>query len=94
MVTIGDGKKCKVIGKWTIGKHPATVIENVDFAEGLAHNLLSVGQLCSMGFTLSFFNNNAHILKDDTILFQGTSLNIIYIIYLSCSNNLKSLVVS
>ena len=52
VVTIGDGKKCKVIGKGTIGKHPATVIDNVDFVEGLAHNLLSVGQLCSLIYGL------------------------------------------
>ena len=93
-VTIGDGKKCKVIGKGTIGKHPFTVLENVDLVEGLTHNLLSIGQLCSRGFRVSFFNNNVHILKDDTILFKGTSLNNMYTIDLSISNNLKCLVVS
>ena len=41
-VTIGDGKKCKVIVKVTIGKHPFTTLENVDLVEGLIHILLSI----------------------------------------------------
>ena len=42
VVTIGDGNRCKIIGKCTIGKDPHTVIENVNLVEGLAHNLLSI----------------------------------------------------
>ena len=43
---------------------------------------------------MSLFNNNVHILKDDTILFKGTSLNNTYTIDLSISINLKCQVVS
>ena len=93
-VMIGDGKKCKVIGRGTIGKHPLTILEDVDLVEGLAHNLLSVGQLCSKGFRVSFFDNVVHILRDDIVMFKGTSLNNTYTIDLSTSNNLKCLVVS
>ena len=61
-VMIGDGKKCKVIGRGTIGKHPQTILEDVDLVEGLAHNLLSVAQLCSKGFCVTFFDNVVHII--------------------------------
>ena len=91
---IGDGKKCKVIGRGTIGKHPHTILYDVDLVEGLAHNLLSVAQLCSKGFCVSFFNNVVHIIRNDIILFKGTSLNNIYTIDLSAPNNFKCLVVS
>ena len=93
-VMTGDRKKCKEIGKGTIGKHHFTILENVDLVEGRAHNLLSIGQLCSKGYRVSFFNNNVHILKHDTILFKATYLNNTYTIDLSISNNLKCLVVS
>ena len=38
----------------TIGKHPQTILYDVDLVEGLAHNLLSVAQLCSKGFVCVF----------------------------------------
>ena len=91
---IGDEKKCKVIGRGTIGKHPLNILEDVYLVEGLAHNLLSVGQLCSKGFRVSFFDNVVHILRDNIVLFKSTSLNNTYTIDLSTSNNLKCLVVS
>ena len=50
VVTIGDGNRCRIIGKGNIGKNPHVVIENVNLVEGLAHNLLSVAQLCSIGY--------------------------------------------
>ena len=50
MVTIGDGNRCKIVGKGTIGKNSNTVIENVNLVEGLTHNLLSIAQLCSNRF--------------------------------------------
>ena len=53
-VTIGDGNRCKIVGKCTIGKDPNTVIENVNLVEGLTHNLLSIAQLCSVGFKVVF----------------------------------------
>ena len=93
-VMIGDGKKCKVIRRGIIGKHPQTILHDVDLVEGLAHNLLSVGQLCSKGFNVSFFNNEVHIIRDEIILFKGTALNNVYTIDLSVPNNFKCLVVS
>ena len=77
-----------------MGKHPHTTLDDVDLVEGLAHNLLSVAQLCSKGFRVSFFDNVVHIIRDDIILFKGTALNNIYTIDLSVPNNFKCLVVS
>ena len=34
-VTIGDGNRCRIIGKGTIGKDPNTVIENVYLVDKL-----------------------------------------------------------
>ena len=93
-VTIGDGNKCKVIGIGTIGKSPNTVLRNVNCVEGLTHNLLSVGQLCNIGYRIVFYKNEVSIFKDDLILFKGKSLNNMYTINLSISSDLKCLVVS
>ena len=92
-VTIGDGNKCKVIGIGTIGKFSNIVLKNVNCVEGLTHNLLSVGQLCNIGYMIVFCNNEVNIFKDNVILFKGTSLNNIYTINLSISSDLKCLVV-
>ena len=94
VVTIGDGNKCKVIGVGIIGKSPNTMLRNVNCVEGLTHNLLSVGQLCNIGYRIVFYNNEVNIVKDNVILFKGTSLNNIYTINLSISSDLKCLVVS
>ena len=94
MVTIGDGNRCKIVGKGTIGKNSNTVIENVNLVEGLTHNLLSIAQLCSNGFKVVFDKASIFIMKGDEILFKGSSHNNIYTIDLSIPNNLKCLVTS
>ena len=94
VVTIGDGNRCKIIGKDTIGKNSTTVIENVHLVEGLTHNLLSIAQLCSNGFKVVFDKASIFIMKGDEILFKGSSHNNIYTIDLSIPNNLKCLVTS
>ena len=91
---LGNGKKCKVLGKGTIGKHPNLTIENVDFVEGLTHNLISIGQLCSIGYKVLFVDNEVHLRLNDNILYKGTSLHNIYSFNLDNSNNLKCLVIS
>ena len=53
-----------------------------DYVVGLAHNLLSIDQLCLIGYKVIFFNNEVHILLNDEILFRGTSLHNIYTISL------------
>ena len=94
MVTIGDGKRCRIIRKGNIGKNPNVVIENVNLVEGLAHNLLSVAQLCSIGYKVLFENDIVCIMIGDEVLFKGSSHNNIYTISLDGATNLKCLVVS
>ena len=80
LVTIGDEKRCKILGKGKIGKEPNVVIENVDLVEGLSHNLLSMAQLCSNGYKVVFVDNNVLIRRGDETLFKGSSSNNIYTI--------------
>ena len=66
---LGNGKKCKVLGNRTIGKHPNLTIENVDYVDGLTHNLISIGQLCSIGYKVLFIDNEVHLrLKDEYLV--------------------------
>ena len=54
MVTFGDNKKGKIIGKGNIGNDSSTLIENVHLVDGLKHDLLSISQLCDKGFRVIF----------------------------------------
>lgn len=53
-VVFGDVKQGRIVGIGKVGKPPNLVIENVKLAEGLAHNLISVGQFYSIGLKLVF----------------------------------------
>ena len=70
LVTLGDGKRCRILGKCKIGKNPHTIIDNVNLVEGLAHNLLSVAQLCSIGYKVVFEHDNVFIMQGDEIIFK------------------------
>ena len=78
----------------TIGKHLNLTIENVDYVEGLTHNLISIDQLCSIGYKVLFIDNEVHLRLKNNILYKGTSLHNIYTFDLDTSNNLKCLVIS
>ena len=91
--TIGDGNRCKIIGKGIIGKESYTVIENVNLVAGLAHNLLSV-QICSVDYKVVFDKECVFIIRGDETIFKGSSSNNIYTINLGIPNSLKYLVVS
>ena len=54
LVTFGDNKKGKIIGKGNIGNDSSTLIENVHLVDGLKHDLLSISQLCDKGFRVIF----------------------------------------
>ncbi|XP_022950378.1 uncharacterized protein LOC111453493 [Cucurbita moschata] len=65
LVTFGDNKKGKIIGKGTIGNDSCTLIENVLLVDGLNHDLLSISQLCDKGFRVVFDKNNCIIEKEE-----------------------------
>ena len=49
-VTFRDNKKGRIIGIGNIKISPSTFIENVLLVDKLKHNLLSISQLCNVGF--------------------------------------------
>ena len=53
-ITYGDNSKGKVIGLGTVPITNDTLINNVLFVDPLGYNLLSVSQLCKMGFNCLF----------------------------------------
>ena len=61
LVTFGNNKKGKIIGKGTIGNDSGTLIENLLLVDGSMHDLLSISQLCDKGFRVIFDKNNCII---------------------------------
>ena len=53
-VIFGDNKKGRIIGLGNIKISPSTFIENVLLVDKLKHNLLSISQLCDVGFDVRF----------------------------------------
>ena len=53
-VTFGDNRKGRIIGIGKIKITPSTFIENVFLVDKLKHNLLSISQLCEVGFNVNF----------------------------------------
>src|SRR3954468_11331563 len=83
-VTFGNNDKAKIKGIGSIGKKGTIFINNVQYVEGLKHNLLSISQLCDDGYEVSF-NQNSCIVKipsSDKILFLGKRHKNLYIFYL------------
>jgi len=54
------------VGK--IGIPPYPPIDNVLFVEGLKHNLLSISQLCDIGYDVSFNKDVCIIQNNDGLL--------------------------
>ena len=94
LVTFGNNKKGKIIGKGTIGNDSCTLIENVLLVDGLKHDLLSISQLCDKGFRVVFDKNNCIIenASDRKVLFVGNRDDNVYTIDLNdCPTNDKCL---
>ena len=53
-ITFGRNKKGRITGVSKIGVHPYPFFVNVLFVEGHKHNLLSISQLCNIGYGVSF----------------------------------------
>ena len=76
---MNQGKK-KGIGKITITtKHS---ISNVFLVESLGYNLLSVSQLCHMGYNCLFTNVNVTVYRrsDGSLAFKGVSDANLYLV--------------
>ena len=53
-ITFGDNSKCKVIGLGKVAISNNHSISNVLYVASLSFNLLSIGQLCDLGFQCLF----------------------------------------
>jgi hypothetical protein len=81
-IIFGDWNQGKVKG---IGKIAITTehsISNVFLVESLGYNLLSVSQLCHMGYNCLFTNVNVTVFirRDGSLAFKGVSDGKLYLV--------------
>ena len=81
-IVFGDSGKSKVIG---IGKIPISdqqSLSNVLLVDSLSYNLLSVSQLCGMGYNCLFSDVDVKILRreDSSVAFTGRLKGKIYLV--------------
>ena len=81
-VTFGDNKKGKIIGLGNIKISPTTFIENVLLVYKLKHNLLSISQLCDVGFDVRFKASMCIVVDPSNLnsIFIGKILDNVYIV--------------
>jgi hypothetical protein len=72
-ITFGDGNKGLVKGLGKIAISTNQSISNVFLVDSLDYNLLSVSQLCKMGYNCLFSDIGVTVFKrsDDSIAFKG-----------------------
>jgi hypothetical protein len=82
MIIFGDGNQCKV--KWLVKIASTTEhsISNVFLVQSLSYNLLSVSQLCHMGYNRLFTNIDVTIFRrsDGSLAFKGILDNKLYLV--------------
>ena len=81
-IVFGDSGKGEVVG---VGKIPISndqSISNVLLVDSLSYNLLSVSQLCEIGYNYLFTNEGVQILKreDSSIAFSGCLKGKLYLV--------------
>ena len=78
----GDNRKGRIIGKGKIKITPSTFIEDVLLIEKLKHNLLSISQLCDVGFNVFFKTLICIVIDplDSSSKFIGHRLGNIYVV--------------
>ena len=72
-IVFGDNSKGDVIGLGKVGITLEHSITNVLHVDSLSYNLLSVSQLCEMGYNCLFMNKGVEVFirKDSSIVFTG-----------------------
>ena len=81
-IVFGDSGKGEVVG---VGKIPISndqSISNVLLVDSLSYNLLSISQLCEMGYNCLFTNEGVQILRrdDSSIAFTGRLKGKLYLV--------------
>jgi hypothetical protein len=71
-IIFGDGNQGKVKGLGKIAITSEHSISNVFLVESLGYNLLSVSQLCNMGYNCLFTNIDVSVFRSDgSLAFKG-----------------------
>ena len=93
MITFGDNSKGKVQGLGKVAISNDHSISNVLYVASLSFNLLSVGQLCDLGFQCLFTKKEVILSNkdDDQVIFKGFRYNNLYLVdFTSEDANLKT----
>ena len=53
-VAFGDGNTAKIMGRVIVEIPRVQTLKDVLFVEGLKHNLLSISQICDLGYDVGF----------------------------------------
>ena len=79
-VTFGDNGKGKIVAIGKVGKSFSSFINDVLLVDGLKHNLLSISQLCDLGYEVIFRKLDCLIIweKSGEILFEAKRYNNVY----------------
>ena len=81
-ITFGDNSKGKVKGLGKLAISNDHSISDVLYVASLSFNLLSIGQLCDLGFQCLFTKKEVVVSKkdDDHVIFKGFRYNNIYLV--------------
>jgi hypothetical protein len=81
-MTFGDGNQGLVKGLGKIAISPDHYISNVFLVDSLDYNLLSVSQLCNMGYNCLFTEIGVTVFRrsDDSVAFKGVLEGQLYLV--------------
>jgi hypothetical protein len=81
-ITFGDGNQGLVKGLGKIAISPDHSISNVFLVDSLDYNLLSVSQLCKMGYNCLFTDIGITVFRrsDDSVAFKGVLEGQLYLV--------------
>ena len=96
-IVFGDNSKGDVIGLSKVAITLEHSITNILHVDSLGYNLLSISQLCEMGFNCLFTNKGVEVFRreDSSIVFTGHLKNKLYLVYFNKSKaNLETCLVA
>jgi hypothetical protein len=82
IITFGDNSEGKVLGYGKIGITTNHSISKVVFVDSLDYNLLSISQLCEMGYNYLFTNKGVIVFRrsDGSYAFSGILSEKLYLV--------------
>ena len=88
-IVFGDGNQGKVKGLGKIAISNEHSISNVFLVESLGYNLLSVSQLCNMGYNCLFTNIDVSVFRrsDGSLAFKGVLDGKLYLVDFAKEDN-------